>query len=105
MVLISTLVHIIITRSRTHQCLQLYLASQPLECVQSYKYLGDRITSWSEHIQSICKRKRKLVGLIYHQFYLNANSDTLHQFYLQCIKPHLEYVCTVRDPSGGSAKV
>ena len=30
------------TRSRTHQ---LYLAGQPLECVQSYKYLGVIITS------------------------------------------------------------
>jgi len=35
----------VIARSRTHQCLQLYLASQPLECVQSYKYLGVIITS------------------------------------------------------------
>jgi len=35
----------VITRSRTHQYLQLYLASQPLKCVKSYKYLGDIITS------------------------------------------------------------
>jgi len=42
----------------------------------------------------------KLVGLLldYRQFYLNADSDTLRQFYLSCIRPHLEYACTVRDP-------
>jgi len=89
----------VITRSRTHQCLQLYFASQPLECVKSYKYLGVIITSnlsWSEQIQTICNKNRKLVGLLYHQFYLNV--DTLCQFYLSCIRPHLEYACTVWDP-------
>ena len=43
----------VITRSRTHQYLQLYLASQPLECVKIYKYLGVIITSnlsWSDQI-------------------------------------------------------
>ena len=76
--------HMVITRSRSHQCPQLFLAGQPLECVQSYKYLGVIITSnlsWSEHIQSICNKSRKLVGLLYRQFYLNADSDTLRQFY------------------------
>ena len=93
--------HMVITRSRTHQCPQLYLAGQPLECVQSYKYLGVIITSnlsWSEHIQSICNKSRKLVGLLYRQFYQNADSDILRQFYLSCIRPHLEYACTVWDP-------
>ena len=52
--------HMVITRSRTHQCPQLFLAGQPLDCVQSYKYLGVIITSnlsWSEHIQSICMQQ------------------------------------------------
>ena len=52
----------VITRSRTHQCPQLYLASQPLECVQSYKYLGVIITFWSEHIQSICNKNTNLLA-------------------------------------------
>ena len=93
--------HMVITRSRIHQCPQLFLAGQPLECVQSYKYLGVIITSnlsWSEHIQSICNKSRKLVGLLYRQFYQNADSDILRQFYLSCIRPHLEYACTVWDP-------
>jgi len=91
----------VITRSRTHQCLQLYLASQLLDCVQSFKYLGVIITSnlsWSERIQSICNKSRKLVGLLYRQLYQNGDSDTLRQFYQSCIRPHLEYAYTVWDP-------
>jgi len=80
----------VITRSRTHQCLRVHLASQlqQLQCVKSYKYLGIIITSnlsWLEQIHSICNKSRKLVGLLYRQFYLNADSDTLRKFYLSCI--------------------
>ena len=74
----------VITRSKTHQCLQLYLASQPLECVKNYKYHGVVIfssLSWSEQIQSICDKSRKLMGMLYCQFYLSADSYTLLQFY------------------------
>ena len=91
----------LITRSKTHECPQLYLAGQLLEQVQSYKYLGVTITSslsWSDHIQSICLKSRRLVGLLYRQFYNYADSNTLRQFYLSCIRPHLEYACTVWDP-------
>ena len=67
----------LITRSKTYHHPQLYLSGQPLEQVQSYKYLGVIITSdlsWSVHIQSICLKSRRLVGLLYRQFYDNANS-------------------------------
>ena len=86
--------YMLVSQSRIHQYPQLYLADQPLECVQSYKYLGVTITStlsWSDHIQSICNKSRRLVGLLYRQFYPNADTDTLRQFYLSCIRPHLEY--------------
>ena len=90
----------LITRTKTHHQHQLYLSDQPLEQVQNYKYLGVTITSnlsWSDHIQSVCLKSRRLVGLLYRQFY-NANLNTLRQFYLSCIRPHLEYACTVWDP-------
>ena len=65
--------YMLVSRSRIHQYSpQLYLADQSLECVQSYKYLGVTITStlsWSDHIQSICNKSRRLVGLLYCQFY------------------------------------
>ena len=74
----------VIARSKSHQCLELYLASQPLECVKNYKYHGVVIfssLSWSEQIQSICDKSRKLMGMLYCQFYLSADSYTLLQFY------------------------
>ena len=81
--------YMLVLWSRIHQYPQLYLADQPLECVQSYKYLGATITSTlscSDHIQSICNKSRRLVGLLYRQFYLSY------------IRPHLEYTCSVWDP-------
>ena len=45
-----------------------------------------------------CLKSRRLVGLLYRQFYNYADSNTLRQFYLSCIRPHLEYACTVWDP-------
>ena len=49
----------LITRSKTHECPQLYLSGQLLEQVQSTSSL-----SWSDHIQSICLKSRRLVGLL-----------------------------------------
>ena len=51
-------------------------------------------------INSIARGMQCVLALpgLYRQFYLNADSDTLRQFYLSCIRPHLEYACTVWDP-------
>ena len=62
-----------------------YLASQLLECVQSYKYHGFIITSnlfWSEHIQSICNKSGLTLSPVLPEC-------TLLQFYLSCIRPHI----------------
>ena len=93
--------YMLVSWSRIHQYPQLYLADQPLECVQSCKYLGVTITStlsWSDHIQSVRNKSRRLLGLLYCQFYPNADTVTLHQFYLSCIRPHLEYTFADWDP-------
>ena len=83
---------------------QLFLASQLLECVQSYKYLGFIITSRSEHIQSICN-EWKNCGLtlspVLPECRLGYPPLIL---YLSCIRPHLEYACTVWNPYLGKEK-
>ena len=54
--------------------------------------------SWSPHISNLCVKARKLVGLLYRQFYQHADPSTLLQLYRAFIRPHLEYCAIVWDP-------
>ena len=54
--------------------------------------------SWADHINHICSKARKLVGMLYRQFYTWADTSTLLRIYLTCIRPHLEYACQLWDP-------
>ena len=54
----------------------------PLDRVTEFKYLGILITadlSWTAHIQ------RRLVGMLYRQFYQDADTTTLKQLYVSNI--------------------
>ena len=73
----------------------------PLSHVSSVKYLGILINSdlcWSPHVAKLCSKVRKLVGLLYHQFYKHADSATLLTLYKSFLRPHLEYGSIVWDP-------
>ena len=54
--------------------------------------------SWSDHIDQICTKARKLIGMLYRQLYSWADTNTLLLFYTTCIRPHLEYACQLWDP-------
>ena len=54
--------------------------------------------SWSEHIQHLCLKVRKLIGILYRQFYTWADTLTLRTVYLTCIRPHMEYAAQLWDP-------
>ena len=76
----------------------LCLGGTPLERVHMYKYLGVILTSnlsWSEHINSVYMKARKLIGLLYRRFYAHTNQLTLFKLYIALIRPHLEYACQV----------
>ena len=79
----------------------LYLGETVLKQVETFKYLGVLLSSdisWSAHVQSVCSKARKLVGLLYRQFYTsNANRDTMLKMYTAIIRPHLEYAAQVWD--------
>ena len=82
-------------------CLNLAIEGEPLQSVDSMKYLGITITSdlnWSTHIKNQCSKAKKLVGLLYRRYYHYSNSDTLIKLYLTLVRPHLEYACQVWDP-------
>ncbi len=79
----------------------LFLANTVLEKVESYRYLGVLVTSklsWSDHIDQICTKARKLIGMLYRQLYSWADTNTLLLIYTTCIHPHLEYSCQLWDP-------
>ena len=76
------------------------LASKEMEKVECFKYLGNFIGNYmslANHIDMICSKVRKLIGLLYRRFN-GANSVTLLQLYLTMIRPHLEYASPVWSP-------
>ena len=80
---------------------QLYLQGTPLDKVSKYKYLGATFTTdlnWSEHIHSISMKSKKLLGLLYRQFYKYSSNKALLTLYMSLIRPHLEYASPVWNP-------
>ena len=71
-----------------------------LVCMVSHliPLLGVLFLSWSEHVQFICSKARKLLGLLYRWFYNNMSSDSLLQLYIFLVRPHLEYAAAVWSP-------
>ena len=92
-----------VTRKRPGICPPtLYLCCQPLQEVDSYKYLGILLSSdlsWAQHIQSICGKAKKLVGLIYRRFSQHSSPESLLQMYVALARPHLEYASPVWSTS------
>ena len=79
----------------------LLLCSQPLQRVDTYKYLGLLVLSdlsWSDHVSSICSKARKLLDMLYRRFYTHSNSDALFHLYQSLVRPYLEYASSVWSP-------
>ena len=69
--------------------------------MEIFKYLGvllSRNLSWSDHISELCTKVRRILGLLYRQFYDNVDPATLKQLYISLVCPHLEYASQVWDP-------
>ena len=89
-------------RDNSIQPPQLFLDGVALARVYSYKYLGITLTSnlsWSPHIINCCNKTRRLIGLLYRQFYENATTPTMLKLYCSFIRPHLEYAAIVWNPA------
>ena len=71
-----------------------------LQQVSSVKYLGLLLTSdltWSQHIDNICSKTRKLTGLFYRRFH-HCHPQLMIRLYKSLVRPHLEYASQVWDP-------
>ena len=87
-------------RSRTTTTPLFIKSNCALEQVDSVKYLGVVLTSdltWTEHINRICSKTRKLIGLMYRRFH-HCHPDLMVTLYKAFIRPHLEYAPQVWDP-------
>ena len=92
-----------VTRLRQHSVSPptLLLNGEPMEKVDSYKYLGITLTSdltWSDHIRNITAKSRRLVGLLYRQFYKWSSPATLSRLYVSLVRPLLEYASPAWSP-------
>ena len=79
----------------------LHLYSQPLERVFEYKYLGVVLSanlSWTPHMDKIVAKTRKIIGMLYRQFYQRSDPEALTKLYTSVIRPHLEYAAPVWSP-------
>ena len=79
----------------------LFLMGEPIEKVNSFKYLGVTISddlTWSKHIQTISSKARRIIGMLYRQFYRYTSTPALLHSYKTQIRPHLEYASVVWDP-------
>ena len=77
------------------------LYGSPLEVTPTFKYLGLLITSdlsWTTHINNICSKARRILGLVYRRFYGHSDVATLRQLYVSLVRPHLEYAAPVWSP-------
>ena len=91
----------VISRKRNVNTPSLTLNSSHLEVVECYKYLGLLLSSdfsWSSHIEAMCAKVRRLLGLLYRQFSTNTNPHVMAKLYLVLIRPHLEYGAQVWHP-------
>ena len=50
------------------------------------------------HILEICSKAKKILGLVYRDFYNYSSFDTLKQLYLSLAHLHLEYAAQLWDP-------
>ena len=83
------------------QPLSLKLNGLPLEQVENFKYLGVLLSSdmtWSAHVESICSKARRLVGLLYRRFSASVDNHSLLEMYKLLVRPHMEYAAPVWSP-------
>ncbi len=81
------LYHYTETTSRSLKAPTLLLNGYVLQQVFDYKYLGITISadlSWHNHINTICNKTRKLIGLLHRRFRQFFSNNTIKVVYILC---------------------
>ena len=54
---------------------------------------------WSQHIQEVCNKAKKALGIIYRNISSHTNDpSTIFRLYFALVRPHLEYAAQVWNP-------
>ena len=96
----KTKVMVIFTKHNSYRDLQLHLNNQAIERLNDITLRGIRISaklSWNIHIDIICKKARRIIGLIHRNFHL-ALERLRHTLYITLVRPILEYSCASWHP-------
>ena len=89
----------LLSRKRISASPALYLNTQPMEVVQSLGVVVSSDLSWSSHIQLVCMKAKKILGLIYRNFAkYTSDSTVILKMYKALVRPHLEYAAQVWSP-------
>ncbi len=93
----------LITKRRSNSILPppLVLDNNVLQQVYTYRYLGVTLSSdlsWRPHITAVCKKTKRLVGLVHRRFSAHASPDALVLLYKSFVRPHLEYASAAWSP-------
>ena len=97
---LSIQLSMLLTKKRNVSYPAILLNNDPLEYVQQYKYLGVIVSHcWSQHIQEVCNKARKVLGIIYCNISSHTNDpSTIFRLYVALVQPHLEYAAQVWNP-------
>ena len=89
-----------LSRSKDPYHNEYWLSDKPLSAVDHQKHLGvwlESSLSWDYHINDICTKANKVLGLIRRTFGPN-NSEGVSTAYKTLVRPILEYGCQVWNP-------
>ena len=74
----------------------LFINGSVIEQVENYCYLGVMVNQhicWSEHIQHLYRKVRKLIGMLYRNFYTWADTSTLCTVYIHYMHSTTLRIC------------